>query len=86
MPPPIHDVRENPRPPVRLESPDDIGALVRRVRKAAGMTQTELAGSGGIGLRFVVDLEKGKPTCEVGKVLHVLKMLGIALVATPPAL
>ena len=83
--PSSHQPCDLPSTPVRLESPPEIGNLVRLVRKSYGMTQSELAGSSGVGLRFVVDLEKGKPTCEVGKVLHVLKMLGIAIVATPPA-
>ena len=73
-----------PKLPLKLDSPGDIGNLVRQVRKSYGLTQSELAGSSGVGLRFIVDLEKGKPTCEVGKVLHVLKMLGIAVQATIP--
>jgi hypothetical protein len=36
----------------------------------------------GTGLRFIVDLEKGKPTCQVGKTLHVLQMLGFVLETT----
>ena len=80
------DPTEAPHLPVRLSSPGEMGRLARHVRKSLGMTQGELAGSSGVGLRFVVDLEKGKPTCEIGKVLHVLKMLGIVVTATPPVL
>jgi hypothetical protein len=39
----------------------------------------------GTGLRFVIDLEKGKETCEVGKVLTILHTLGIKMILTPPA-
>ena len=36
-------------------------------------------------MRFIIDLEKGKPTCEFGKVLAVLNTLGIDMILTPPA-
>ena len=54
----------------------EIGDIVRTTRKAAGLRQDELAGAAGVGLRFIVDLEAGKPTLQVGKVLHVLDALG----------
>jgi len=38
----------------------------------------------GTGLRFIIDLEKGKPTCHLGKTLTVLRTLGIRLELTPP--
>lgn len=82
--PRTHQADELPATPFKLDSPGDIGKIVRLIRKSYGMTQTELAGSSGVGLRFIVDLEKGKPTCEVGKVLHVLKMLGVAVLAKLP--
>ena len=37
----------------------------------------------GIIVRFIVDLEKGKPSCQVGKALLVLQILGLAVEATP---
>jgi hypothetical protein len=37
----------------------------------------------GTGLRFVVDLERGKPTCQIGKTLDVLQSLGLAIEAVP---
>lgn len=40
----------------------EIGDIVRSARKAAGLRQDELAGAACVGLRFVVDLEAGKPT------------------------
>jgi HTH-type transcriptional regulator/antitoxin HipB len=62
-----------------------IGALIRQTRKSLGVTQRELALTSGTGLRFVIDLEKGKETCEIGKALTVLQTLGIKLTLTPPA-
>lgn len=61
-----------------------LGQLVRRVRKQAGLRQDELAGAAGVGIRFIVDLESGKPTLQIGKVLHVLDTLGIAAAFAAP--
>ena len=49
------------------------------------MTQEDLALTSGTGVRFIVDLEKGKPTCEIGKVLDVLRTLGIRVDLTTAA-
>jgi hypothetical protein len=44
-----------------------------------------LALTSGTGLRFVIELEKGKETCQIGKVLTVLQTLGIRIALTPPS-
>lgn len=68
----------------RIKTPADIGALVRSARKEQNLRQDELAGVAGVGLRFIVDLEAGKPTAQIGKVLQVLQMLGCAIdILTP---
>ena len=66
-------------------TPQQIGALIRETRKSLGVTQRELALTSGTGLRFVIDLEKGKETCEIGKALTVIQTLGIKLTLIPPA-
>ena len=48
------------------------------------MTQEELALVAGVGRRFVVDLESGKPTARLGEALAVIRALGGG-VAMPPA-
>lgn len=58
--------------------------MIRQARKALGVTQKELALTSGTGLRFVIELEKGKETCEFGKALTVIQTLGIQLTLTPP--
>jgi y4mF family transcriptional regulator len=65
-------------------TPQQIGALIRMTRKNLGVTQKDLALTSGTGLRFIIDLEKGKETCEIGKALTVLHTLGIKLVLMPP--
>ena len=63
----------------------EIGTLIRATRKGLGVTQRELALTSGTGLRFVVDLELGKETCEMGKALNILQTLGIKLTLVPPS-
>ena len=65
-------------------TPKEIGALIKSTRKSLGVPQRDLALTSGTGLRFIIDLEKGKPTCQVGKVLTVLQTLGIKIELRPP--
>jgi HTH-type transcriptional regulator / antitoxin HipB len=66
------------------QTPESIGRLIRSTRKALGVTQRDLAMTSGTGLRFIIDLEKGKPTCHLGKALIVLRTLGIKVDLIPP--
>jgi y4mF family transcriptional regulator len=66
-------------------SPQAIGKLIRNTRKRLGVTQRNLALTSGTGLRFVIDLEKGKETCQIGKALTILNTLGIKVTLTPPS-
>jgi HTH-type transcriptional regulator / antitoxin HipB len=66
-------------------TPAQIGEMIRETRKSLRVTQKDLALTSGTGLRFVIDLEKGKETCEIGKALRVLQTLGIRIALTPPA-
>ena len=63
----------------------DIGKVIRETRKKLRITQRTLALTSGTGLRFIIELEKGKETCEIGKALTVLNTLGIKMTLTPPA-
>ena len=49
-----------------------------------GVTQKDLALTSGTGLRFIIELEKGKPTCQLEKALAVLNTLGIKIDLIPP--
>ena len=62
-----------------IQTTAEIGQLVRRARKAQKLRQPDLAGACGTSIRFIVELERGKPTAQVGKVLKVLRMLGIRI-------
>lgn len=65
--------------PIYIKSSTDIGTLIRTIRKEQNLRQDELAGVSGVGVRFIVDLEAGKPTAQIGKVLHVLQTLGCSI-------
>ena len=60
-----------------LSSTAELGELVRSVRKEQGLTQLDVAGLAGLSNRFVIDLEKGKETLQMQKVLEVLSLLGL---------
>lgn len=61
---------------VTVQSPADLGVLIRALRKAAGVRQDDLAASVGVSKQFATDVEHGKPTAQVGLLLHVLEELG----------
>jgi y4mF family transcriptional regulator len=69
--------------PVRY-TVQEIGQMIRESRMRLGVTQKDLALTSGTGLRFIIELEKGKETCHIGKVLTVLQTLGIRIALTPP--
>ncbi len=63
---------------------EQIGRIVRQVRVAQGLRQDQLAAAAGVGVRFLVELEGGKPTVRLAKVLAVLDALGCRLDVIPP--
>jgi len=64
---------------MNIDHTDKIGEIVRTERKRLHVTQKELAMTSGTGLRFVKDIERGKPTSQTGKVLQVLNTLGLKI-------
>lgn len=62
-----------------IKSALDFGKLVKAQRKASGWTQAELARRAGTGERFIVDLEAGKPSCQLEKALIVARTVGLEL-------
>ncbi|GEM_PF-169919 len=61
---------------IRIATPQDLGHAVRAARKQLGLTQAQLSLAAGVGLRFIVDLEAGKPTLRLEHVLRVVDALG----------
>jgi y4mF family transcriptional regulator len=69
---------------MRIEDTRAFGQAIRKARRHRRMTQRELALVAGTGERFVVDLESGKPTAQLGRALAVLATLGLRLDVLDP--
>lgn len=75
--------RDDPRhdmPEQELLGADDarhFGELVRSQRKAQGLRQEDVASATGVGRRYIVELENGKPTLRIGPALMIARFLGI---------
>lgn len=65
-----------------IEDATQFGAAVSSARKALGLTQRELALAINSGERFIVELEAGKPTAQLGKALAAARAVGLRLTAT----
>ena len=64
---------------VKLQTAAEIGALIRAKRKEQHVSQAILAGLASVGTRFISDLENGKGTIQIQKLLDVLNALGLGL-------
>lgn len=64
-----------------IYNPKQLGELIRSRRRELGLTQTEVADVADTNLRFVSELERGKPTARLENVMRVLATLGIELEA-----
>lgn len=64
----------------RLDNAKAFGAALARARKGLGLTQRDLALAIGVGERFVVELEAGKPTAQLGKALAAARAAGMRVV------
>jgi y4mF family transcriptional regulator len=63
----------------KVSNAKELGALVRQRRKQAGLTLKDAAGMAGVGIRFLSELERGKPTLQLGLVIEVLQLFGLEL-------
>ena len=61
---------------MQTPTPSELGAAVLAARTRLGLTQAQLALAAGVGVRFVLELEAGKPTVRLDSVLKVLHALG----------
>lgn len=66
------------------QSAAEIGKLVQSERKRQGITQLQLAGMAGTRIRLISDIENGKETVQVQKLLKVLHTLGLGLFVFSP--
>lgn len=67
----------------KISSPAQLGTLIRQVRKGQGITQEDLSSLVGVGPRLIGEIERGKPTAEIGKVFQLLTGLGLVISIQP---
>ncbi|WP_439403428.1 type II toxin-antitoxin system Y4mF family antitoxin [Bradyrhizobium sp. DASA03068] len=63
----------------KIRTSKALGTLIRDERKDQGLTQEQLAGLTGVGVRFVRELEAGKESCQLGRALQVAAALGLTV-------
>ena len=64
---------------IEITNMDEVAEIVRRTRKSQKISQTILSQASNVGLRFVGEIERGKPSVQFDKLLSVLTSLGIAV-------
>ena len=62
-----------------IKNSNELGTVIRTERKRLKVTQKELAMAAGTGLRFLIELERGKPTSRMEGVFRILQALGAKL-------
>lgn len=67
----------------KIASAAELGSIIRFKRKEVGLLQETAAGMSGVGTKFFSQLENGKETAELGKVLQVLRRLGLEVYVFP---
>lgn len=64
---------------MEINNLETLASFIQKTRKAQHLTQADVAAACGVGVRYIVDLEKGKETCQIGKAIKIINMLGIKL-------
>jgi transcriptional regulator with XRE-family HTH domain len=70
-----HTIMHPPRSDQELAA--RFGAIIRERREALKLRQDDLALATGVGRRFIIDLEAGKATCQLGKALLIAMAVGL---------
>ncbi len=62
---------------MKITDPSSLGKAIRNRRRELHYTQGDLASFSGLSVSFISNLENGKPTCEIGKAIYVIHVLGM---------
>ncbi|MFU8781059.1 MAG: helix-turn-helix domain-containing protein [Kiritimatiellia bacterium] len=68
-----------------ITNSQELGAAIRTERRHLNVTQKELAMTAGVGLRYLIELERGKTTARIEGVFKILQVLGMKLAVVLPA-
>ena len=80
---PIGKMAKSPSEPIAIRSAAELGAIVRQARHEGAADQASTAALAGVGVRFLGDVERGKPSVRLGLVLQVLQRLGLEVWIAP---
>lgn len=68
----------------QIMQPTELGEALRAARYARQLRLEDLALAAGVGIRFISELERGKPTVRLGETLRVVSALGLSLSLKDP--
>jgi HTH-type transcriptional regulator / antitoxin HipB len=69
---------------LNITSPAELGAALREARRLRGLRLQDAAAGAGVGVRFLSELERGKPTSRLGETLRVASSLGLSISIEDP--
>jgi HTH-type transcriptional regulator / antitoxin HipB len=69
---------------LNITSPAELGAALREARRLRGLRLEDAAAGAGVGVRFLSELERGKPTSRLGETLRVASSLGLSISIEDP--
>jgi len=67
------------KPSAKINSPEELGLYLLKERKHLKLTQREISEFADVGRKFIIEIEKGKATAQLGKVFELLNSLGLEL-------
>jgi len=67
------------KPSTKINSPEELGRSLFKERKHLKLTQKEISEFADVGRKFIIEIEKGKTTAQLGKIFELLNSLGLEL-------
>ena len=64
---------------MKVSDSRELGAAIRNRRKELSYTQKYISEVTGYSMSFLSDLENGKASCQIGRTLHLINILGLDL-------
>ena len=72
-------MRGDLKPSKKINNPKELGQHLLEERKRLHLTQKEISEFSDVGRKFIIEIEKGKVTAQLGKVFELLNSLGLEL-------
>ncbi|MDD2723585.1 MAG: hypothetical protein PHH59_06140 [Methylovulum sp.] len=74
---------DNKIPYGKVSTAEELGALIRRHRKSQQVRINDVSEISMLGERFIGECERGKATCQIGKIFKLLACLGLEIRVVP---